>query len=256
VTGAGSGIGAAIPIAFAKAGAKGIALIGRCEHTLAETNSTIKKNYPQVNVLLPLEMSHPRHLYLRTQHRIHKSSRSGCHPRWWSLVECFKINTLGSLYSTQAFIPHAAANAYILNISSSIIHFPPFPGMSCYATSKLAGTKLFDYVQDENPELHVVKIQPGIIDTDVNRISGMPSLDIGMMTFIPSWNMLTLCLVDLAAYFTVWLASPEAKFLKGKFVYANWDVEELKERSTEIDNSDVLFQALAGVERAGLSKLA
>jgi len=68
--------------------------------------------------------------------------------------------------------------------------------------------------------------------------------------------MLTLCLVDLAAYFTVWLASPEAKFLKGKFVYANWDVEELKERSTEIDNSDVLFQALAGVERAGLSKLA
>jgi hypothetical protein len=68
--------------------------------------------------------------------------------------------------------------------------------------------------------------------------------------------MLTLCLVDLAAYFTVWLASPEAKFLKGKFVYANWDVEELRERATKIENSDVLFRALAGVERADSSKFA
>jgi hypothetical protein len=68
--------------------------------------------------------------------------------------------------------------------------------------------------------------------------------------------MLISCLVDLAASFTVWLTSPEAKFLKGKFVYANWDVEELKERATEIENSDMLLQALAGVQRADMSKLA
>jgi len=27
--------------------------------------------------------------------------------------------------------------------------------------------------------------------------------------------------------FSVWLASPEAKFLNGRFVWAQWDVDEL-----------------------------
>lgn len=35
--------------------------------------------------------------------------------------------------------------------------------------------------------------------------------------------------LQLPADFAVWLASPEARFLKGRFVYANWDVEELKQ---------------------------
>jgi len=30
-------------------------------------------------------------------------------------------------------------------------------------------------------------------------------------------------LADLAGNFVVWVASPEAKFLKGKFVWVNWD---------------------------------
>jgi hypothetical protein len=32
----------------------------------------------------------------------------------------------------------------------------------------------------------------------------------------------------------VWLASPEADFLKGKFVWSNWDAEELVARKEEI----------------------
>jgi hypothetical protein len=33
--------------------------------------------------------------------------------------------------------------------------------------------------------------------------------------------------VGLAGNFVVWLASPQAEFLNGRFVWANWDVEEL-----------------------------
>jgi hypothetical protein len=41
--------------------------------------------------------------------------------------------------------------------------------------------------------------------------------------------LLTLLLVvSLPAHFMVWAASDEAKFLNGKFVWANWDVDELK----------------------------
>jgi hypothetical protein len=32
----------------------------------------------------------------------------------------------------------------------------------------------------------------------------------------------------------VWLASPEAAFLKGRLVWANWDVDELKTQTQEI----------------------
>ncbi|PTB46703.1 hypothetical protein M441DRAFT_128036, partial [Trichoderma asperellum CBS 433.97] len=51
----------------------------------------------------------------------------------------------------------------------------------------------------------------------------------------------------LAGQFTLWVASPEAKFLKGKFVWVNWDVDELKARADEIENSWLLGILLNGV---------
>lgn len=36
----------------------------------------------------------------------------------------------------------------------------------------------------------------------------------------------------------LWLASPEATFLKGKFLWSNWDVDELKTRAEEIESSE------------------
>ncbi len=41
-------------------------------------------------------------------------------------------------------------------------------------------------------------------------------------------------LVALAGDFILWVASPEAAFLRGKFVWSNWNVEEMKERADEI----------------------
>lgn len=45
--------------------------------------------------------------------------------------------------------------------------------------------------------------------------------------------------VDLAGHFAVWLASHEATFLNGKFVCANWDVDELIARKDEFEKSDL-----------------
>lgn len=45
----------------------------------------------------------------------------------------------------------------------------------------------------------------------------------------------------------MWLsATPEAEFLSGRLVWANWDVEELLERRTEITQKDLLNMHLAG----------
>lgn len=52
--------------------------------------------------------------------------------------------------------------------------------------------------------------------------------------------------VSLPATFTVWLASPEAAFLQGKFLWANWDAEELMARREEIEGSEQLSVGLVG----------
>lgn len=52
---------------------------------------------------------------------------------------------------------------------------------------------------------------------------------------------------ELSAQFIVWAASPEARFLKGKTVWANWDVDELKAMEAEIKGSSLLTTTLDGV---------
>lgn len=52
--------------------------------------------------------------------------------------------------------------------------------------------------------------------------------------------------MSLPASFILWLASSEAKFLKGKFLWANWDVDELKARADEIAKSTELNIVLGG----------
>lgn len=40
--------------------------------------------------------------------------------------------------------------------------------------------------------------------------------------------------MTLPAHYAVWLCSPEADFLKGRYTWAHWDVEEMKEKREEI----------------------
>ena len=52
--------------------------------------------------------------------------------------------------------------------------------------------------------------------------------------------------VSLSAHFLVWLVSKEARFLKGKYVCANWDVEEMKARAKEIETTHLLEANIHG----------
>lgn len=54
-------------------------------------------------------------------------------------------------------------------------------------------------------------------------------------------------LASLSGNFAVWLASPEAAFLRGKMVWANWDVDELMSRAREIQESSLLSLNLQGL---------
>lgn len=54
-------------------------------------------------------------------------------------------------------------------------------------------------------------------------------------------------LVNLPGHFCVWLTSPEAEFLNRKFVWANWDAEELVSKGDEIRDSKLLTWVIDGV---------
>jgi len=58
--------------------------------------------------------------------------------------------------------------------------------------------------------------------------------------------------VELAAGAAVYLASPQAQFLSGRCMSANWDVDELEARKDEVIEKNLLKMDLRGEFGSGL----
>ncbi|KAH7020687.1 hypothetical protein B0J12DRAFT_585854 [Macrophomina phaseolina] len=110
----------------------------------------------------------------------------------------------------------------VLNVSTGVIHMRS-PGHALYSSSKLAFTHMLKHLQLEVDQLpgapvRIHSFNPGVIFTP------------GALKNSGSDKVLAQFLFDdesLPEGFTVWLASPAAAFLKGRFVWSSWDVEEL-----------------------------
>ena len=50
---------------------------------------------------------------------------------------------------------------------------PYIPTYSGYSVAKLASCKIMEYVQRENPELRVFNLQPGTVETNMVKNSGL-----------------------------------------------------------------------------------
>ncbi|CAG9954006.1 unnamed protein product [Clonostachys rosea f. rosea IK726] len=216
VTGGGVGIGVAIATAYAQAGAKFVAILGRRLHVLQEAAERIRSANPEGSTTVLFE-------------RADVGKRD-------SLAAAF--NAFAS--KTGAQIDILVSNAGTLPDPSPVLSSKEdvirdgletnvigalnvaVPGGTwAYAATKIAVTKMFDYLQFENPDMHIVNIQPGVVASDMNTKHGAPPQDEA----------------ELPGQFCVWLASKEAKFLKNRYVWANWDVDELKSRAQEIESS-------------------
>jgi NAD(P)-dependent dehydrogenase (short-subunit alcohol dehydrogenase family) len=115
----------------------------------------------------------------------------------------------------------------------------------------MATARFYKCLQFEHPEMSVYSFQPGAIATDMSREAGYnPDVDAGDFTWKVSEEAKGIVGgyddVSLPAGFVVWLASPEARFLKGKYLWANWDVDELKAQAEKIENSGYLSIGLQG----------
>ncbi|KAI0466430.1 hypothetical protein F4859DRAFT_301068 [Xylaria cf. heliscus] len=155
---------------------------------------------------------------------------------WWS---GFEVNVLGAATLARVVVSRASPQAVVLQLGTAGAFFPAQLPMSGYAVSKLALVKLMEYFGAENPGLRVITVHPGIV----------PGTEGGKRMVAQSGIEWPGDDINLPAHFLVWAASDEAKFLKNKFVFANWDVDELKAREQEIAGSPELTVGLNGFPR-------
>ncbi|KAK1814736.1 hypothetical protein LTR12_010872 [Friedmanniomyces endolithicus] len=240
ISGGGSGIGRGIAQAFALAGASSIAILGRRQALLEETKlliasklpgTTISTHVADVTDSLAVQKA-AREIgqwdvlvsnagYLSSKAPLVESDEA----EWW---KGFEVNVQGSYNLTKAFMPSRKPDSTIISVNAGSIQVPgPFSaGFSAYNSSKFAVLKMFEILAAETPDVHVLSMHPGVVDTEMKRKNDMPS---------PHMDA-----VELPSHFAVWLCSQEAKFLRGKFVWSNWDVQEMIAKRNEIENSLLL----------------
>jgi NAD(P)-dependent dehydrogenase (short-subunit alcohol dehydrogenase family) len=148
---------------------------------------------------------------------------------WWL---GFEINVLGTYLLAKSFVnqsPNPTGTPIFIGINSAASHFGPAVGpMSGYGASKLAAASVIEYLQAENPKLKAFNVHPGIVDSDMNTKAAQAHLQ---PTDSP----------ELVAHLAVWLAGPDSDFLKGRYLWANWDIEELVNAKDKITANPALF---------------
>ncbi|KEF57303.1 uncharacterized protein A1O9_05220 [Exophiala aquamarina CBS 119918] len=250
ITGGGTGIGAETARYFAEAGASRIALIGRRVKPLLDTKASIDQSFTDIEVsIFSIDITKKAEvdetfvrfigdgkLHILVSNAASIGPQDPIDQADDKLLEAIQQNLKGAFYIAQAFLRYASTDAVAINVSSSAAHLDFVPDFAAYSIAKMAIIRLWDSLAFAHPELSVFHVQPGVVDTAMNREANAAGIK-----FVTNKDD-----VSLPASFHVWLASPEARFLKGKFLWANWDVDELKGQAMEIKASAKLRIGLVG----------
>lgn len=208
ITGGGSGIGAKAAYSFAEASASIIGIVGRTEKTLIETKKYIEETFPEVKVVALVadvtkkdEVDTAFATFVAQAGKLHVLINNAgygdrdpfikdAQPDDW--MHSIEVNLKGSLIVASTFVHAAVPDAVVINVTS-FISYLPLANYSSYAVSKAASAVLFDCLQLENPGLRVVNVHPGIVDSEMNRKSGVVAQDDGVFSSLISIDIHYLC---------------------------------------------------------------
>jgi NAD(P)-dependent dehydrogenase (short-subunit alcohol dehydrogenase family) len=252
VTGAGTGVGAAIAKALAQSGVSELALLGRTESTLEQTKAEISALGLSGKVFIFVaDITDPASLNTAVK-TFADSTSSGkidilianaAHMSDLKSIvdldasdfwDSFRTTVLGNFHLLQAFQPVAAPNASIIHITTAAIVMPYIPGYAAYRSSKIAAYKLFETFFYENPGFFGLHVHPGLIFGTASSGKFEESLKEAGYGHLQDD-------ISISGDFVVWSLSEQARFLNGRFVSATWDVEELKSKKTDLENDATLF---------------
>ncbi|MCJ1295750.1 hypothetical protein MMC34_007314 [Xylographa carneopallida] len=189
VTGAGSAIRPYLTSAFAVAGSRKLAFVGRTLSTLESTEASLEAEFPNIDVIAFVaeitDAAAVNKALAETKKKLGRIdiliSNAGDFPTVAPLAIAdttewargYEVNVLGNLNLIKAFLANRAATGSVfVNVSTVGAHIPTVPTMSGYAVSKLAARKLFAYMATENPEVRVMNVHPGVMDTAMGERPG------------------------------------------------------------------------------------
>ncbi|KAL8715437.1 MAG: hypothetical protein Q9220_000771 [cf. Caloplaca sp. 1 TL-2023] len=263
VTGASQGIGLAIAHAFAAASVSRLILLARRAEALDLASASLKDAFPSLDVkTISADIADPSlapsffdgvevpDILVLNAGYLHRSRPALALPPE-DIRTSFAINVFGNYALVQAYLAPLSQPGFIenrhddlpiegekpekqrtiINITTSVTQFHQ-PGMSAYGASKEALVHLLGHIHTEYGRhgVHVRNLHPGHIYTSLLEKHGLER------DFMP-WDSLA-----LGAHAAVWLASDEAAFLDGRIIWAQWDIEELKQRADEIKESAYLLK--------------
>jgi NAD(P)-dependent dehydrogenase (short-subunit alcohol dehydrogenase family) len=187
VTGGGTGIGAETARHFAEAGASRIALLGRREQPLLDTKASIEHKFPDVEVFVAsTDVTNKNEVDAAFAKfvgdgKIHVlvSNAAMIGPQDPvrdvdpdRFLEAIQLNLKGSLFVAQAFLRYASTDAVVIEVSSSAAHLNFAPEFASYSIAKLAVFRLWDSLAFANQDMSVFHLQPGVVDTAMNKEAG------------------------------------------------------------------------------------
>ncbi|KKP05748.1 hypothetical protein THAR02_02122 [Trichoderma harzianum] len=249
ITGAGRGVGEHITHQMAIAGAERIGLIGRDEPKILAARDKFAKAYTGTRFeaftadITNEEAIHAVFESFGTPDILinNAGTFSDDGPfveqdlkAWWT---GFETNILGTAIVTQQFLrtKPKVQTAVVLNVTSMGAHMRfPLAGFSGYNGSKIGQVRIFESIRFEHPEVRFINIHPGNIQSDGFVRFKSPVPQDGMTDGV------------VTGQFLVWLASEEADFLSGRFVWAEWDIDELKAKKREILEQNLLLTTIDG----------
>lgn len=187
VTGGGTGIGAETARQFAAAGVSKIVLLGRREKPLQETKAAIESKYPGVEVVFAstdvtnrsqVDASFKQLIGTGKIHVLISNAASSQAQVPFAeinpdvFIDDINGNLKGTTYVAQAFLRSAAPDAVVVDVNSmaAIVNFNS--AFTAYSVMKSTVYRLWDYIGFAHPQMSVFHIQPGVVDTDMNKQAG------------------------------------------------------------------------------------
>jgi NAD(P)-dependent dehydrogenase (short-subunit alcohol dehydrogenase family) len=250
ITGASKGIGRALALSYALAGASSIAILARSEKDLntvarnllsattaakrptpkimacvvdvtsrtsvEETATAVEKAFGHVDVLVNNAG------YMEEYKPIAESDPD----EWWKTHE---VNVKGTYLVTRSFLPLLlkGTDKTIVQLSSIGAHIA-YPGGSAYSMTKSAVLQMNNFIAAEYGEqgILVYGIHPGGVMTEL--ASKLPDKSVLIDT------------PELSGDTVVWLTKERREWLQDRYVSCTWDMEELEGMREEIVRGDLL----------------